>query len=474
LERVIQKVHASGMLFLWTANADLMYASAANVVDLVQRNQWVRWQGFNYGGRYKATMDPYCDTLATCLASPNGLADYRVKTIHNMMERYQVDGMYIDDNLAYGNCTLWKEHGHPRPVYDCLIELHEMSWRRRQALREHCPHVVLADHCSKALLLPIICDFDIHLFGEGYSFPSAQVYWDLMGSMENMYAHGWLWAGDAESERCSAATAYNFDLLTGGGQYSYLDWRLWPKKFPYASGVEKEEWLYVRHYNLAQYYFGLYESKPYYFARSAELFSTTVPDTYVTLYHNQTWGDCLIPVVNMSKEPRQTTLAIPGLAKLGLPVDATYLFYDVNARTCQTVSGKTLAEGVGPIAVPAQGLRLFCLRPMPDGAVTHLWGGKRISQSRDAASGNLKVALAAPSGVEETVVFAGPKAIREVRVDGKPAEFFHDPDSGLVHGKVTFAAEPMTMEVVVSGDGQATLPAKSLTPDDLAQYLKIE
>jgi len=37
------------------------------------------------------------------------------------MERYDVDGMYIDDNLAYSECTLWKEHGHPRPVYDCLI-----------------------------------------------------------------------------------------------------------------------------------------------------------------------------------------------------------------------------------------------------------------------------------------------------------------------------------------------------------------
>ncbi len=53
---------------------------------------------------------------------------------------YGVDGMYIDDNLAYANCTLWKEHRHPQKVYDCLIELHEMNWRRRQLLHERCPH----------------------------------------------------------------------------------------------------------------------------------------------------------------------------------------------------------------------------------------------------------------------------------------------------------------------------------------------
>jgi hypothetical protein len=49
-----------------------------------------------------------------------------------------------------------------------------------------------------------------------------------------MYAHGFLYAGDDESQRCPSVSAYAFDLLTGGGQYCYLDWRMWNEKFPYC------------------------------------------------------------------------------------------------------------------------------------------------------------------------------------------------------------------------------------------------
>ena len=73
-----------------------------------------------YGGRYRAAMDPYCDMLATCLASPNGLAEYRLESDSRMLDRYPVDGMYIDDNFALSGCQLPAEHGHPRPGYDCL------------------------------------------------------------------------------------------------------------------------------------------------------------------------------------------------------------------------------------------------------------------------------------------------------------------------------------------------------------------
>ena len=72
LERVIKKVHELGMLFLWTENADLMYASAPGVQELQAKGQWPQWQGpWPGGGRYQATMDPYCDLVATC----HGLAE---------------------------------------------------------------------------------------------------------------------------------------------------------------------------------------------------------------------------------------------------------------------------------------------------------------------------------------------------------------------------------------------------------------
>ena len=162
------------MLFLWEENADLMPASAPGAKDLRTEGKWPLWQGFNYDGCYTASMDPEFDTLATCLASPNGLADYRLANLERMMDRFAVDGLYLDDKLAYPNCTLWKEHGHLRPVYDCLIKLHEINWRRRQLLRARCPHVLLVSHCTRAFVLPVIADFDAHIYGEGYSFDSPE------------------------------------------------------------------------------------------------------------------------------------------------------------------------------------------------------------------------------------------------------------------------------------------------------------
>ena len=220
------------MLFQWTESADLMYAHDPAVLKMVADGKWNLWQGFNYGGRYTASMDPYCDTKATCLASPNGLAEYRVDSYRRMFAKYPVDSMYVDDSLPYANCRLWKEHGHPQPVYDCLMELHEVNWARRRTFLEHCPHALLFDHCSWCTLLPIIGAFDSHLYGEGYNMSTPEAYWNHFGALKSLYGQGHICPGDSESVRCPTESAYAFDLLCGGGQYTYLDWRLYPKKFP--------------------------------------------------------------------------------------------------------------------------------------------------------------------------------------------------------------------------------------------------
>ncbi len=464
LERVIRKVHELGMLFLWTENADLMYDNAPGVQDLKGRSRWRLWQGFNYNGRYKASMDPFCDLAATCLASPNGLADYRVATYERMMDRFSVDGMYVDDNLAYPNCTLWREHGHPQPVYDCLIELHEINWRRRQLLRGRCPHMVLVSHNTRAIIQPIVCDFDALLYGEGYSFGSLENYWDYYRPANGLPAQGMIWPGGLDPVRCAAALAYNYDLLTGGGQYCEIDWRLFPEKFPYGAGVTGSEPLYVLTYNLAQYYFGLYESRPYYFADSARLFAATSPQTHATIYHNQVWNDWLIAVANMGHEPRTTSLLIRAPAVLGFEAQAEYMVLDTCLRVAKKIKGSELNTVMGPISIPAEGLKLYYLRQLPPEGPYHLWGGKRISEVWNPQQRKLTVMIQGPATLQDTVLLECAKyGVQEVRVAGKQEPFFFDPACDLVHGQVTFTCEPLKLELLCTPDGTNGLREKQVS-----------
>jgi len=457
--RVLDKVHELGMLFLWTENADLMYASAPGVQDMKARGQWDLWQGFNYGGRYTASMDPYCDLAATCLASPNGLADYRLATIARMLDRFPVDGIYLDDNLPYPNCTLWREHGHPREVYDCLIELHEVNWRRRELMRRRCPHAVLVSHQSRGFILPTVCDFDALLYGEGYSFGSLEDYWNYYGFARSLPAQGMIWPGDSEDVRCPVSMAYNYDLLTGGGQYTQIDWRLFPKKFPYAKGVTDSEWGHTRTNNLAQYYFGMYESRAWCFAEATNVFATTAPLTYSTVYRNEVWGDWLIPIANMAAAPVKTSLELRSLETLGMAKQKDYVLFDVQQQKALALKGVGLAGGFSDMFIPERGRRLFCLRSPPTEGPFHLWGGKRISEHWDAKARKLTLMLQGPPGLRDAVfVAAGNHGLERVLVEGKKADFVFDAANGLAEGPVTFKPEPVIVEVLCSRDGTNRLP----------------
>lgn len=462
LDRVLKTVHDAGMLFIWTANADLQYAHAAPVQQLVAEGTWNRWQGFNYGGKYTAKMDPFCNTLATCLASPNGLAEYRIECKKRMLERYPVDGMYIDDNLPYANCTLWKEHGHPQQTYDCLIELHDMNWQRRQVLRAKCPHAVLIDHSSQGFILPAISAFDCHLFGEGYSFPSVEMFRDTFGSYKNMYAQGCLFAGDSETTRCGAEVAYAFDLLTGGGQYCYLDWRLWPQKFPYAAGVNQYEPLFVKTYNLAQYDFGLYECDPF-----IEL-GTTLPGTYGALYHNHIWNETLVVMANMNKTAATCSLTAPGMPFKSLNDPGPVAAYEVHQRKATIITEGQENTPFSDVRLDPYQVWLLHLREAPAGVVYHQWGGKRISEQWDAAARKFSLRIHGPAGLEDWVVLGtGGNTLGQVTIDAKPVAFFSDPERGLAYGKVTFGRDPVLLETMSAPDATKALPQQSIPPDEL-------
>ncbi|NUQ63260.1 MAG: discoidin domain-containing protein [Pirellulales bacterium] len=471
LARVIQRVHQSGMLFIWTDSTNLMYSNP----ETRRRHAdgtWTRWEGTSYGGRYRAAMDPYCDLEAVCIGAPHGLADYRLGLLEKMFDQYDVDGLYLDDNYALPACRHGELHGHPREPYDCLIELHEMNWRRRQAVHRRCPHAVLIDHCGRGILLPVICDFDVQLFGEGRNFDTLQGFWDFFCSFRNLPAQGCMWPGDGEDVRCPTEMAYHFDLLTGGGQYCYLDWRLWPKKFPYARGVTESEGLYLRAYNLAQYYFGFYESTVFPFATSGGIFSTASRDTFATIYRNNVWGDYLIAIANRSAETRSSGLRIHATAPLGLSSNQVYTIWDVHERSLVSGGPDKLAAMLGEAEISPRHLNLYYLRPRNGETPCHLWGGKRIAERWDAAGRRLSVDLHAPPALEDLVVFwTGNRTVRRVLVNGQPGAFAVDPGGPMVFGKVRLTAPNTKVELECSSDGKWGLPTGELQAHEISKVV---
>jgi hypothetical protein len=467
LDRVIRKVHELGMLFLWEENADLLYASAPGVQNLKAKGQWNLWQGFNYGGRYIASMDPYCDLVATCLASPNGMAEYRLANIERMLDRYDVDGIYLDDNLAYANCNLWREHGHPQKIYDCLIELHEMNWRRRELLRERVPHAVLVSHNTKAFVLPILADFDVQYFAEGYCFDSAADYWENYRAWgRSLNAQSMICPGDDEGVRCNAPMACNYDLLAGGGQYSQMDWRLFPGKFHYAGGVTARELDYCRICNLAQSYFGLYESQAFCYADSTNVFGTSTPGTFATVYRNQVWDDWLIPIANMKSEPQKTSLVFHSPKTLGILPGAEYLLFDIHNRSLKVCRGDALNQALSDVSIPGQNLQLYSLRRHSADVPAHIWGGKRLSESWDSKRRKLTFELQGPAELADTVFVGGSKqGIEKVMVAGRHADFAFDPHREVAHGVVTFTPGPLRIEVFYSTSRSNALPERTVERD---------
>jgi hypothetical protein len=461
LERVIAKVHEEGMLFILLTLPDLLDAHSPRLQLMKANGTWPLWEANNYGGHYTATMDKYCDYYGTCVGAPNGLADYHIETAAQMLDRFDVDGIYLDDNITQGpSCPHWQLHGHPRPGYDCLIELHEVNWRRRRFLLERVPHMLLVDHCNIGLWLPLLAPFDAHLYGEGHNISTLDGYWNFYGKIRSMHAQGNLWPGGVDGARFATPGAYTLDLLTGGGQYMYIDWRLFTKKFPHAAGVLPEETAFVRAFNLAQHYFGMHESTAQIFSESAEIISGANPATAVTTYQNRTWGDQLIVIGNASDAPLTDSISLHSPQELGIDPSQEYGLFDVVERTYQRSSGADLEGLFGSLKLPANGLRLLYLHPIAKDRPQHIWGGKRIEEIWDPAENRLSLRLSAPAGVTDSVFLTpGPEPIAAITVNGKPAKFARGTDGQLLHGEVSFGHEPVLLEMELGPEVQS-LPAE--------------
>ncbi|MBA3483230.1 MAG: hypothetical protein H0T51_15585, partial [Pirellulales bacterium] len=248
---------------------------------------------------------------------------------------------------------------------------------------------------------------------------------------------------------------YTLDLLTGGGQYMYIDWRLFTKKFPHAAGVLAEETAFVRAFNLAQHYFGMHESTPHIFAESAAIISGANPAAAVTTYQNRTWGDQLIVIGNASDAPVTDSVTLHRPQDLGIDPAQAYGVFDIVERTYTRSSGADLDGALQNLKLPANGLRLFYLHPIAAERPQHIWGGKRIEEHWDPAAKRLSVRLSAPAGVTDSVFLnPGPQPIAAITVNGKPAAFAKSADGKLLHGEVTFTRDPLLLEIELGPERQ--------------------
>jgi hypothetical protein len=101
-----------------------------------------------------------------------------------------------------------------------------------------------------------------------------------------------------------------------------------------------------------------------------------------------------------------------------------------------------------------------------------LWGGKRLTETWDNAGKKLNVVLDGPAGVRESIMLvARDTTINEVLVNGEKQPFFFDASQGLVHGIVTFGAEPLRVEVRCSESGASVLPQKAAESTPLGKLL---
>lgn len=457
LERVIAKVHEHGMLLILLTLPDLLDAHSPRLRQMKADGTWYLWEASTYGGRYTATMDRYVDYYATCVGGPNGLDDYHLETAAQMVNRFDVDGIYLDDNITRGlDCHHWEAHGHPRPHYDCLIELHEVNWRRRRFLLERVPHLLLIDHSNIGIWLPLLAPFDVHLYGEGHKIATLDDYWNFYGMIKSMNAQGHLWPGGMDEARFATPGAYVLDLLTGGGQYVYLDWRLFTDKFSYGAGVLSNEAKLVKAFNLAQHYFGMHESTPFLFAESKPLVGGSKASTAVAAYRNQTWDDLLLVVGNIEKEPTTDSVKLRQPEKLGVDRSKMYDVFDVNERRRWRLAGGELNAAFQQIALPGDGVRLYYIRRAAEDRPQHLWGGKRIEERWEPTTNRLTVRLSGPAGLTDSIYLApGPQTISAISVNGRAVDFSLSKDGSLLHGEVSFRKEPILLEVELGAEAIA-------------------
>jgi hypothetical protein len=175
----------------------------------------------------------------------------------------------------------------------------------------------------------------------------------------------------------------------------------------------------------------------------------------------------------MGQERTPTALELRAPQGLGLGLEDDYLLFDVVERTTTFFKGHSLGKALEHVLIPAQGLRLFCLRPLPPQGACHVWGGKRIAEDWHDQSHKLSLAIAGPAGLRETVFLTGlGPGIEEVQVNGQTQPFFFDPAKGLVHGEVTFTAAPLRIEALGSTNTSPLLPRRPIAAGPLAQVQK--
>ena len=250
----------------------------------------------------------------------------------------------------------------------------------------------------------MICDFDVQLYGEGRTFSSLTDYWDYFGSVQKLDSQGCIWPGDSEDLRCATDAAYASRLvdrrwsvlLTSTGVYT-------PRNFPMPRASRRARRRAVQEHNRAQFYFGMFESTRHFFSDDPPLVVATAPGFRVSAYRNQVWGDVLIAVANLGQSDGTTSLQFPHPERLGFDASGTCWLVNADTREARSLGVEELVSGHQQVAVNAMQCRLLVVRGSA-AVPCHVFGGKRICESWDAARGTLAIDLDGPPGLKETVL----------------------------------------------------------------------
>ncbi len=162
------------------------------------------------------------------------------------------------------------------------------------------------------------------------------------------------------------------------------------------------------------------------------------------------------------------------LAGLATADDGSRISENVTTVLRRPLPPEDISHTVGPRHITIEGPTFAYPVNKTTGAITSLEvrrEGPVVVELENAAEARLPGA-GPPGLLDQVLISVGNHGVREVHVNSKPSEFLVDPTRRRVHGGVTYAEEPVTIEALRSEDVATRLPVKTIVANRLTTNLR--